>query len=282
MLPARRERGYVAEPRSGWASRVGAELATATVGAGALGVGVAIADQSSLAGTAAGVAGWVFACLMVGFAAWRRWVRTPLPDTIDPWALPEPWRSLVGSAVDAGRRFHGAVEAWPPGPLRDRLDSMARTVDTQMRSFWDTARQGAAVTGGYPTGTRATPLQDLSLRLAAIHDERSSLPEGRAGRAEELDRAEEAVAAQLRAAKRSASAAAASEDALHAILAKLEDAVSAVAELGPASRGIADVDGIGTSIESLAGELSALSAGLKQVSGAVPGALPPAGDKPYH
>jgi hypothetical protein len=260
MLPAVPDKSHpparASEP--GLASLVATTLATAAV----LGVVVGLIAQSVILGVLFAILG---GGVRLGVAAWQR-IRTLPTEAIDPYALPEPWRGLVEQALDAGKRFHAAADAWPPGPLRDRLASLEPTVEGEVRAVWVAAQQGATLSGGYPVGSkRATPA-DLSAELEAVQLERSDLGGGNQARSDELDRAEQGLAAQLQAARRAESTARAVEDRLRGLVARLDEAVTSVVGLTAAPGGAADVEGAVSSIEGLGQEIAALQAGIGEAA----------------
>ncbi|HVA74681.1 MAG TPA: hypothetical protein VNF71_08965 [Acidimicrobiales bacterium] len=265
-----RNRGLVraGRARPGWL--LARDAAGASAGSALAGLAVSLGAHSSIAGVIAGGAIWVVACAGVALKGWLRSFRRSGGPQIDPWALPEPWRGLVRDAVNAGRRFEVATASLPAGPIRDRVAAMEPAVAKQVRAVWDSARRGAVLSGGYPPGTRREPASSLSERMQALQDERVSLGSGTAGRRAELDRAEDALASQLREVKRADAAAAWLQDGLRSSIARLEAAVTSLAELASQPAGGGDVDTLGTSIESVTDELSALQAGLSEVSGSLP------------
>ena len=280
MLPA------VPEPSHPPARTPPAELArlavSTSVTAAAAGVAVGLIEQSVVLGVVFAVVG---AGVRLAVAAWRKIRHLPV-EQIDPVALPEPWRGLVRQALDAGKRFHAAAEAWPPGPLRERFLSLEPTVEGEVRAVWVAAQQGATLSGGYPQGSkRATP-GDLSAELEAVQLERSDLAPGNQGRRDELDRAEQALAAQLQAARRAESTAHSVEDRLRRLVASLDDAVTSLVGMTAGPGGAGDVEGAVSAIEGLGQEIAALQAGIGEAaqlpgpSGRplqMPGASSPAG-----
>ena len=255
-------------------TRAGLLIARDTVGASAgsaaVGLVVSLEAHSTLAGMLAGGAVWVVSCAGVALTAWLRAFRRGGSRPIDPWALPEPWRALVRDAVNAGRRFEVATAALPEGPLRDHVTTLEPAVAQQVRSVWESAQRGAALTGGFPPGSRPQSVSSLSDRLRSLQAERASMGSGAKDRLAELDRAEATAASQLREAKRAQSIAAWLEDGLRSAVTRLEAAVTSLAELGG---GVGDSPAgaeLGLSLDTVGDELSALQAGLREVGGALP------------
>ena len=236
-----------------------ARLAVSTsASAAVLGVAVGLGEHSAILGVVFAAVG---AGVRLAIAAWRQ-VRSLPVETIDPVALPEPWRDFVQQALDAGVRFRAASEAWLAGPLRERLESLEPTVDAEVRAVWVAARQGATLSGRYPPGSKRTAPSDLSAELAAVQMERSELRDGDRARREELDRAEQALAAEVQASRRAQSTADAVADRLRFLVARLNEAVTSVVAVTAGPGGAGDVESAAGTIDGLAQELAALQAGI--------------------
>src|SRR5262249_35089065 len=84
------------------------------------GVGIGLLAASVRLAVILGVVGWV---VRMAFAVSRSRPRgRGLPVvTIDPFAVPEPWRQYVQQALGARQRFDQTLSQWSPGPLHDRL-----------------------------------------------------------------------------------------------------------------------------------------------------------------
>lgn len=222
---------------------------------------------------------WVLAVIL-GFAGWsgrmaaaalsarrKEEAARPRPASVDPWSVPDPWRALLRQAADAQDRFDRIVADWPPGPLRDRLLGFQPEVWADVGGLAAMARRGAALTGwtgAAPAAGRPSP-QSLSAELKRIASERALLGPEPAGRAEHLDRQEEAVASQLRALRRSEQAAAELLDRLRVAVAALDRSVTELLSIG---------DGVGESVESslqrLGDEVTALRAAVAETAGPPP------------
>ena len=272
MLPAIPDKSH---PPSKPPSPGLARLAVSTsASAAVLGAAVGIGEHSVILGVVFAVVG---AGLRLAIAAWRQ-VRSLPVEAIDPVSLPEPWRAFVQQAVDAERRFRSAVEAWPAGPLRERLESLEPTLDAEVRGVWVAARQGATLSGSYPPGSKRTAPTDLSAELEAVQLERSELRAGNQARREELDRAEQALATELQAARRAQSTAEAVADRLRILVARLNEAVTSVVAVTAGPGGAGDVEAAAGTIDGLAEELAALQAGIAGTAELPAGtALPEAG-----
>jgi hypothetical protein len=271
MLPAipDRSRPPAKPDEPGLTSLVATTVATAAV----LGVVVGLIAQSLILGVLFAILG---GGVRLGVAAWQR-IRALPTDTVDPWALPRPWRGLVEQALDAGKRFHAAAEAWPPGPLRDRLASLEPAVEGEVRAVWVAAQQGATLSGGYPVGSKRPTPADLSAELEAVQRERSDLAPGDHAKREELDRAEQSLAAQLQAARRAESTSRGVEGRLRGLVARLDEAVTSVVALTAAPGGAGDIEGAASIIAGLGQEIAALQAGMGEAAQLPSGSERPTG-----
>jgi len=172
--------------------------------------------------------------------------------------------------------------------LQPRLGRAAEEV-------WAVAQQGAALDGtvrGVPTGAARPSIDQLSAELRRVQAERQQQPPA-ADRQAVLARSEEAVAAQLRAARRSEALRVEVLDRLRLLTAQLDEAVTQLLALGlerPAGDG--SVDEVAGSVDALVEEIGALHQGLREAGAAAAGtdlplevppgpavALPPPGSK---
>lgn len=237
-----------------------------SAGSAVVGLAVSLASHSTVAGVITGGVLWVLAGAGVALRVWWRGFRGAPGTEVDPWALPDPWRQLVGEAVASERRFAAAASTLPAGPLRDRVEEMRSTVHAEVLRVWGGARQGATLTGGYPAGARTPTAAALAGQLRAIQEQRAA---GRTG-AGHLDGAEEAVATQLREARHGEAVAAAILDGLRTALARLDAAVNSLAELATGAVVQPGIDAGASSIDAVATDLSALRSGLDEIARALP------------
>lgn len=254
------------------------DAAAASAGSAAVGLAVSLGAHSTLIGVITGGAVWIASSAAVALTAWLRAFRRAGSPQIDPWALPEPWRGIVRDSVNAGRRFEVATASLSAGPLRDHVASLEPVVAQQVRAVWESAQRGALLTGGFPPGTHVESAQSLSAQLRSLQEERASISEGSRDRLAALDQAEATVAARLRQAKRAESVAAWLQDGLRSVTARLDAAVTSLVELGAQTPDGALLDVLGSSIDSIGSELSALQAGLREVSASLPPVKGPFGE----
>jgi hypothetical protein len=246
-------------------SLVRAAVSPAALAAAGAGVAVGLGALHSVVLAVVLAAGaWLgrMGAAVVGRARRARSLR-PSPAELDPWSVPEPWRQLVARAADAQSRFDRALDAWPDGPVRDRLASLRPRLYASVGEVGSTARRGAAL-GGWPAAS--TPagagetVEELSAELRRTQAERSVANGG--GRNAALDRREEALAAQLRARRGADAASAAVLDRLRSLVARLDETVTSLASLRP------DAPGPEAAVAGLAEEIEALRLGLCEAAGA--------------
>jgi hypothetical protein len=264
-------------PRRASLARAAVSPSAAIVTAGGFLIGLA-AQSLTMAITLAVVA-WL-GRMVVALARTRRRGRLPVVE-IDPYAVSEPWRQYVRQALGARQRFDEALSGWPAGPLRDRLMLLQPRLAQATQEVWTVARQGAALDGtvrGVPTGGTRPSSDELSAELRQIQAERQQNPA--ADRQAALARSEEAVAAQLRAARRSDTSRAEVLDRLRLLTARLDEAVTQLIALGldrPSAEG--SVEEAAGSVEAVLEEMGALQQGLRE-AGAAARAEPPGQVRP--
>src|SRR3712207_5575708 len=66
----------------------------------------------------------------------------PRGGGLDPFAISEPWRHFVRDAQRSQGRFLEVVDRTPGGPLRERLDEIARRLDRGVAEVWTPAQRG--------------------------------------------------------------------------------------------------------------------------------------------
>jgi hypothetical protein len=247
----------------------------------AAGVGIGLAAGSVTLAVVLGVVAWLGRMAFAVFRSRRRRQRLPVV-TIDPYAVPEPWRQYVRQALGARQRFDQTLSQWPPGPLHDRLTLLQPRIGQATEEAWAVAQRGAALTGivrGVPTGGAQLSILQLSAELRRVQAERQQTEAS--DRQAALARSEEAIAAQLRAARRSEAAQAEVLDQLRVLTARLDEAVTQVAELGLDQRvGEGALDQVAGSVDALGEEISALHQGLRAAEAASSGAEAPVGELP--
>ena len=164
--------------------------------------------------------------------------------TIDPFAVGEPWRRLVQSAIRSQARYRAIVDATPSPTLRATLHDIAERVDQAVAECWLIARRGDQL-GDVLDGMAIARTRE---QLAAI-DPASTV-------VSEQERAA-ALHARVDAYDRVAATSAATEARLRLLVARLDETVARGAELSltggdPAAAGLgSDVAGVVDELEAL-------------------------------
>ena len=264
-------------------SLVRAAVSPRAVAVTAAGVGIGLATvQSVVLAVVLGAGAWLgrMAVAVVRRSRRDRAAR-PKPADLDPWSVPEPWRQLVRQAVAAQAQFDQAVQEWPPGPIKDRLVWVQPRLWADVEHVGRVAHRGASL-GGWnreaAAGAGRPTARDLSDQLRRAEAERRSVGQHSPDRAAALARTEEALAAQLRALRKAEEAAADAQDRLRVLVARLQDAVTALLVLGVDATGASGTESLAESIESISEEINALHDGLADASesalGSGPAAVP--------
>jgi hypothetical protein len=228
------------------------------------GVGIAVGFAIGLPGLGAIALGIVCWAARVGVAAGRagRRRRADQPEPIDPYAVPEPWRSFVQEAVTAQARFGQTVERCQPGPLQDRLREVVVRVGDGVRECWRAAHLGASISAVLAGLDPAA----ISRQLRDVQDERR-----RAGRSpaspDPRDQTEAALAGRLQAARRMEATVQRTTDRLRVLTAQLDEAVAEAVQLSLASGDPSGAQPIAGSVESVVGEIESLRRAMEEAEG---------------
>ncbi|MGH9107582.1 MAG: hypothetical protein ACRDZX_17475 [Acidimicrobiales bacterium] len=197
---------------------------TAIVLAGA-GVAVGEAAHLGLAATvvlgAVGYGGkvtwaWVHRRLALRRRARRRLAR------IDPWSVPDPWRTFTTRALDARKRARKLARDCASGPVGAYLAEAAAQVDAAVEEQWRLARSGAALAG--PPGG----VQKVSGELSQVQ---ADLVRAVGADRVVLARREDALASELRSLRRTEAVSGEVAAQLAGLCSQLEGMVAAAAEL---------------------------------------------------
>jgi hypothetical protein len=252
--------------------------------AGGVAIGLGAAHSVVLA-VVLGLLGWSARMAAAVASRARKTKQAKLkPAQLDPWSVPEPWRQLVKQALAAQTRFDQAVAEWPPGPMRDRLESLRPQLYEDVEQVGLAARRGAALSGWSPAGSAVSgrpSAAELSDQLRRTEAELSAAGGATSERQAALARREEALAAQLRAVHSAEQATALTHDRLQLIVARLDEAVTSMLLLGVEATGAGATDTLAASLDSVMDEITALHQGLADATGSTPGqvesapALPP-------
>ena len=199
---------------------------------------------------------------VVGAAAWAARVaaaveRTPKDKRIDPGRLDEPWRSFIEDARDAQRRFARSVSQSRPGPLRERLEELARRIDDGVDECWRIACQGDSLEQAF---------NDLD--IDAVQSELIGVIEERRRRDDQsLERTQAALEAQVQSARRLRKVAGDARSRLRLLNAQLDEAVARAVELSVRAGDADQLSPLTEDVETLVGELESLRQALEETSG---------------
>ena len=233
-------------------------------------LGIVLAGAGAAVGIVAGLP--LVAAAGLGVAAWAARVAVAVPrrarrSSIDPFALPEPWRGFVRAALEAQARFGRAVDGTAAGPLHDRLAEVeARTADG-VQECWRVARQAAEIEAAV-----------AQLDVPGARRELDALEAGPTRPGSDEERTAAALRAQLATAERMAGAAAEARSRLRLLDARLDEAVARAVELSVGTMGVgstADVGGLGDDVDGVVGDLESLRQALEETGRAAPPTPPP-------
>lgn len=171
-------------------------------------------------------------------------------DRIDPFAVGEPWRRYVKGSLTARNRFDEARRNTRPGPLRDRLDDLRRSIDSGVQECWRVARQAQTVSDA----RSRLDAPALRRRLASLEE---------AGN----DPAAAAVRSQLGSAERLDGVITETTQRLETLEARLTEAVARATEVAALAGHDEDLDGLGSDVEDVVDQLEALRLALTETSG---------------
>ena len=217
------------------------------------GAGMSAAVLAGLPLAAAAVAGALAWAARVAMAVPRR----PAQERIRPAAVGQPWRHFVSDALQARDRFATAVERARPGPLQDRLVDVGRRLDQAVDECWRIARQGDALDGA----VSQLDADSVRVELEQVRAERAGADDrSRAS----LDRAEEAVRAQLASIERLERVAGEARNRLRVLTAQLDEAVAQAVELSVSSADTSQLSPLSADVDSVVAELESVREALEE------------------
>lgn len=201
---------------------------------------------------------------VAGAAAWGARVLAAVPrnqpaERIDPFQIPEPWRAAVVEALKAKVRFDQAVGAAEPGPVRARLESIGARLDDGIREVGRIAQRGAALT----QARKAVDDEGAAKELAAV--QRDAEQPWAAG--SKLDRAAEALQAQIDTARRLDALIGDARNRLRVLDARLDESVARAIELSVQLDDADGLQGIDADVDDLVTEMEALRQALEETGG---------------
>lgn len=177
--------------------------------------------------------------------------RTP---PMDAFTLSEPWRRYVSSAQRSRGRFQQTIRSAQPGPLRDRLEEIGRTLDVGLADCWAIAREGDQIDS---TIARLKPTE-TSTTLQRLRDEQQASPSD--ARAATIESLEQQMASLDRLRARSTEA----SDRLRLVQTQLDQLVAGASEV---AAGVGDTDRLASGIADVVTELEALRLAVAETSG---------------
>ncbi|QGG95692.1 hypothetical protein GH723_11620 [Actinomarinicola tropica] len=176
--------------------------------------------------------------------------------------MSEPWRHFVRDAVTARNRFDAALRAARPGPLRDRLTDIRRSVEMGVQECWQVAQQAQTVSDA----RKRLDAPSLRRRLETLESNGN-------------EPAAAAVRSQLESAARLDAVIADTTTRLETLEARLTEAVASAIEISALAGRDDDLIGLGSTVDQVVDELEALRLALVESSAPPPDALPP-GERP--
>ena len=229
---------------------------TSLLVAGAVG-GIAVAATGPV-GLAVGAGAWAVSTLFK--------LRKPASamasaqaTRIDPFAVAEPWRQHVQSALAAKLRFDRLVQSTTNGPLKERLRTIASRVDEGVDEVWTIAQRGHRL---------ANSIDDLQigqvraeLKTAENAIQRNSDP----SRAATLQATRDSLRSQLDSAERLAGKGLSTIDRLRELDAELDELVARGTELSIAGSEDA-FDDLRSDVDAVVTEMEALRRGMEETT----------------
>lgn len=164
---------------------------------------------------------------------------------LDPFTVGEPWRQFVQGAIRSGTKLHQTIDGAEPGPLKDRMNSIAGRLDDGLEETWKIARRGDEI----DSSIRRLDPAALRSKLATLKARSSSRA------APDIDDAITSVENQLEAVRRLELESEKTADRLRLTQTRLDELVSRAAEV---AIGAGDTDAYEHDVDDLVIELEAL------------------------
>lgn len=176
---------------------------------------------------------------------------------IDPFAVGDPWRTLMIHAQQAQRRFDATLKKTKSPGLRERLSLMQNKIQEGVSSAWEVARRGDELQAAV-SALRAERVEE---KLARLDQELQSNPSR-----EELVAARESVQRQLDSQNRLSERVQETHDKLTLLGAHLDESVTKSIELSVTGSDAAELSGVQDDLDNLVVELEALRQATAEVS----------------
>lgn len=166
-------------------------------------------------------------------------------SSMDAFALGEPWRRFVAAAQRSQHRAHRVLRRVRPGPLRDRLISIADRLDHAIDEVWGVAHRGNEI----DRSIRQLDPTALRSRLSTFHEQALVDP------SPELDAAIASVERQLEAAERLRVLSNRAATRLRLTTTRLDELAARAEEVGI---GLADTERYRSDVDALVDELEGI------------------------
>jgi len=184
---------------------------------------------------------------------------------IDGFAVNEPWRQFVQSALRSQRRFRDGVDATPEGPLRDNLTDVGQRVDAAVAEVWRIAQQGNTVA----KARRQVDEPALRRKIEQLRPE-----EGAADPDDSAAKTVESLEAQLASGARLDTLLAGAQSRLELLDARLSESVTRAHELAATAAEEADFEVLDADVGSIVTEMESVRAALEETRAAGGGGVP--------
>lgn len=200
---------------------------------------------------------------VIAVAAWGARVLASVPkaapvERIDPFSLPEPWRSSVVEALKAQVRYDRAVAAADPGPIRSRLETIGERIDDGVQEAWRIARRGAQLVEARAGIDADEARRDLA-RVEA--DANATWAAG-----SNIERTAQALRSQIETAERLDTVLEQVRSQLQLLDARLDESVARAIELSVQVGDVDDLTAIDADVDGLVNEMEALRLALEETS----------------
>ncbi len=199
----------------------------------------------------------------IAVAAWGARVLAAVPkakpeERIDPFTLPEPWRSSVVEALKAQVRYQSAVAAADAGPIRTRLEAIGERIDDGIHEAWRIARRGAQLVVARE-GIDADAARRELARVEADADATWAAGSN-------IERTAQALRSQIETAERLDTVLSDVRSQLQLLDARLDESVARAIELSVRVGDVDDLVGIDADVDGLVHEMEALRLALEETS----------------
>ena len=172
--------------------------------------------------------------------------------SIDPFAVGEPWRHLVQSAVRSQSRYRELLAGTPAGPTRDKLEGIRAEVDAAVSECWRIARRGDDL-GNALDGMGVAQARQQLAAIAA--DETDPAVTGQA----------DALRSRIATYDRVAASSAATEQQLRLLVARLEETATRGTELSLTTGADPELAALDTDVTHVVEELEALRLAFEEL-----------------